>query len=371
MDIAGLITQMSTEGAFARVINNPLAQFGPPTQPFLGATLLPDRMVPENSYTEEGVKYRSVIANAATRYSPVQKKGGALVGTVDVKLRDSDIGSELKAQEYDAVIRLVERAAAAGAGVNRPTMEAVAQLTRWAINTLSRPLAILDEKNRWDAIVDASVTRTGDNGYTETVTFPNPTDARVAAGGTWTSDAYDPYVDIMERVEFLAGKGYTVSRIFAPSTVRSMLSNNAKIAARIGRVSVAAGTAVGLPGRVSLNGLNALLGEDGVPPIELYDAQYETQTSTGFYLKRDVMVFVATTARDQSIDRGDQEPILLQNTIGYTGVGRPAGQSQSGRVLYTRSIPDSKPPRIEGEAWQTTFPVILDPEAIAVVTGIA
>jgi hypothetical protein len=31
---------------------------------------------------------------------------------------------------------------------------------------------------------------------------------------------------------------------------------------------------------------------------------------------------------------------------------------------------DDKPPRVEGQAWSTTFPVVTDPEAIFVIKAI-
>jgi hypothetical protein len=88
----------------------------------------------------------------------------------------------------------------------------------WAEVTLNRPLLEVIEKQRWQAIIDASVVRIGDNGYGETVTYPNPTGHRVAAGGTWSDNAYDPYADIMALAEVLAVKGYVVNRISRPPT---------------------------------------------------------------------------------------------------------------------------------------------------------
>ena len=79
----------------------------------------------------------------------------------------------------------------------------------------------------------------------------------------------------------------------------------------------------------------------------------------------------ATTGRDQSIDLADQEPLIVFDTLGYTAIGRAAGQTNAGRVIKTRVIDDSKPPRIEGEGWQTSLPVIQEPEALYIIQGIS
>jgi hypothetical protein len=62
---------------------------------------------------------------------------------------------------------------------------------------------------------------------------------------------------------------------------------------------------------------------------------------------------------------------VVGDTLGYTAIGRAAGQSNSGRVIKVRPVPDKKPPRVEGEGWQASFPVLADPEAVTVITGIA
>jgi hypothetical protein len=374
MDIRGLIEAMIQSPGFNRVINNPLAQFGTADRKYLGAELLPEQTKPENAYTEEGIKYRTVVANDGTRYSPVQKKGGVLVGSFDVRLSNSDIGSEFTGADYDALIRIIEQtqgsAGVAGGGVNRPEMMAMANLTQWSDATLVRPLKEKNELMRWQCLVAASVARTGDNGYVETVTYPNPTGHRVSAGGTWTNNSYDPWADIIAGAEFLAAKGYTVSRIITGQSVVTKMANNTQVKLRAGRVSVSASVVSGIPGRATLEDLNNLLEQDSLPPIETYNLQYRTQTGSGYFLPRDVLMLVATTGRDQMIDRADVEPVILQNTLGYTGIGRPAGQASPGAKVVLTPF-SNKPPRIEGEAWQTSLPVQTDPEAVFVISGIA
>lgn len=373
-DLASLVQQMNVAGAFTRIVNNPLSQLGPPTRRYFGAELLPEKMVPENLYSEQAIQYRTVIANDAARFSPVQLKSGMISGSMLVQLGDVDTGSEMTAGDYDAVINLLRQTQGQqgvnGGGINVPTMQAMSMMTNWAEMTLNQPLIVKQEKQRWEAIVNAQVTRTGDNGFQEVVTFPNPTGHRVNAGGVWSSNAYDPYADIMAGAEFLAAKGYTVGRIITSTSVRSKLSLNTNVTGRIGRLGVVGGAVVNQPrGRATLSDLNDYISGDGLPPIELYDLQYRTQSGSAYFLPRNVFVMIATTGRDTSIDRADLEPLPLQNTLGYQAVGRPAGQASPGKKTLVTPF-ENKPPRLEGEAWATTFPVILEPEAIFVIKSI-
>lgn len=369
MEVAQIVAQLESEGAFNRIVSNPLAQFGTEEAPFLGAEFLPEREVPQNNYREEGIKYRTVVANDGTRYSAVQKKQGVLTGSMQVELADNDIGSDFTGQDYDALLSYLDRAD--GQPGNRPTMEAVAQLTNWSTTTINDPMLVKNEVQRWQAMVDSQVIRTGDGGYYELVPFSNPAGHRVNAGGVWSSNAYDPYADITAAMEFMAAIGYNINRIVSSTPVVNKLLNNTNLKNRVGRIGVVAGTTIGQPGRLSLQALNDMFGEDGIPPIEKYDRTYRTQTGYGYYLRRNCMVLVATTGRSTTIDLGDGNPVIVPNTIGYTGIGRAAGQRAPGRVMKVRAIDSSKPPRIEGEGWQTSFPVIQEPEALFVIQNIS
>lgn len=368
MDVKTLIERMLAAQNFARVINNPMAQFGTVQRPLLGASILPERNVPQNEFVEQAIRYRTMVANDGTRYSPVQKKRGMLTGQMIVMLGHSDIGSEFTASDYDAFIELIQRANPSGG--DAATMDAIARLTAWADVTLRRPLDVKNEVQRWQAIVDASVVRKGDGGFRETVAFSNPSGHRVNAAGVWSSDAYDPYDDILAGVAKLESKGYQVGRIITSHTVVGHLLGNAKMQARVGKIQVAAGAVVGSVGRLSLAGLQGILSDDGIPPIEKYDEQYQTQTGSYRYLTENCMVILARTGRDATMTSPDGNPLVLQDTLGYVGIGRAAGQSSPGRAIVVTPF-ENKPPRIEGEAWQTSFPVILDPEAIYVIKSIS
>lgn len=361
-DLASLLRDLEADSqGYNRISRNALAQFGRAPRRYLGAELLPERTVEENAYREDDIKYRTVIANDGTRYSPTQKKEGDLIGSFLVELGESDIAREFTSRQYDALLKSLMRG---------DTLEGMASITNWLDTTVNLALVELNEKQRWEAIVDALVLRRGDNEYKEDVAYSNPASHRVAAGGTWSSDAYDPFTDILAQADLLASKGYTVNRIFAGRTVVSILAGNDKVKQRTGVATISAtGQITATAGRASLDAMSNALQRDGLPPIEQYDLQYRTQTTTEYFLKRTVFVMVGTTGRDEDIDLGDTAQIVT-DTLGYTAMGRPAGQDSPGRVIRAEAKAD-KPPRIEAEGWQTSLPVITEPEAIAIIHTIA
>jgi hypothetical protein len=366
MDIQELVSRLIQEAAFLQIVNNPVSQFGTQAEPLLGASLLPEQPVDENAYVEEAIRYRSVIANDGTRYSPVQIKEGIAVGSMQVILGNSDIGSHFTGQQYDALLRIIRRFQPG----TTPSMAQIQNLINWVDTTLSMPLRMKNELQRWQAIVTAQVLRQGDGGYRETVNYPNPAGHRVNAGGVWSNNAYDPWADIIAQAELLRSKGFTVNRILTGTPVLSKLTLNEKVRMRLGILTLAGGVTVGLPGRADLESVNAALRRDNLPPIEVYDGQYRTQTGSGYYLARNAFVMLATTGRDETVLGIDDRPLILQNTLGYTAIGRPAGQAGPGRAIVVTPFAN-KPPRVEGEAWQTSLPVITEPEAIAVIGSIS
>lgn len=364
-DILSLLHSMAASNDFVAISRNPLAQFGRGNRQYLGATLLPERMVMENAFREESIRYRTVIANAGTRYSPVQLKGANLVGAFDVMLAESDIGSEFSGRDYDALLRIL-----AQAGGGSPSMEAVAQVTRWLDTTVNLPLVEALEKWRWEAIVSASVSLAGSNGYNETVSYSNPSGHRAAQSAAWSTDSTDIFADIHTMADLLASKGYSVGRIFTSRTVLAIMAGNNTVKTRTGIAVVnTSGQITSAAGRATKAAIDGILQADGLPAIELYDLQYRTSTGTGYFLPRDVFVMVATTGQDEAIDLGDSERVI-NDTLGYTAVGRPVGQSDPGRYIMAEAHMN-KPPRIQGEGWQTALPVVTEPEAIAVINSIS
>lgn len=368
MDLNTLLRQAQADGDFQRIANDGLAQFdaGPDGAPrYLGATLLPESEQEQNKYTEEAVRYRSIIANSGTRYSPTQKKGGDLIGTMDVELGESDIARELTGRDYDILLRILGRNA---------NMEAVANILRWADTVLLRSLLDYNEAQRWQAVLDATVTRVGSNAYREVVAYPNPAGHRATiAGGTtaapagWYDPDADPFDDIFATADLLSDKGYSVNRIVTSRRNVGVLARHPRVRSRVGIAVVSpTGQIQGASGRATLGTINEALQSDGLPPIELYERRYRTETGTERFFRQDAFAMLGTTGRNQEVDLGDDEPLPVREALGYVGVGRAAGQSAPGRVIRVEAF-ENKPPRVEGEAWQTSLPVITEPEAIAVL----
>lgn len=368
MDLSTFIQDMVNRGYLANLAGNPMAQFGPlPTQqPYLGPSLLPEQTVPDNYITETGMRTLSVIANSGSRYSPAQLKDtGEMVGTFSAVLADSDIARQFTGRDYDGLLDMLRRT-----GGGRPSMDAAAAVLRWLDDTIVRALVDLNEVQRWQAIVDASVVRRGDNDYIETVSYPNPSGHRVNAGGTWSSDVYDPYLDIIAMADLLRSKGYPVSRIVTSTKVLNIMLGNDMLVKRFGDIQL-----VGPPinqsftRRMSQAQLNGGFALDGLPPIETYEAQYRATDGMHRFMPDTVMVFMGATGA------GVEVPIVagstyLPNTIGYFAIGRPVGQSAPGRVI--RMFPqDHKPPSIVAEGWQTALPVITVGEAFGVIKTIS
>lgn len=363
-DLYSLIDGMVRNGFLRRIATNAAAQFGTQRRPLLGASFLPERQVEENAFVEDAIRYRTVIANSGTRYSPSQKKGeGLITGTFQVILGEADIAREFTARDYDALIKVL------GGG---RTQEAQLQLINWSDMVLNRALLELNEAQRWDAILDASVVRRGDNGYVETVPLTNPSGHRANAGGVWSNNAYDPYTDMIAMVDLLSSKGYTCNRIITSRKVKNILLRNTLMVNRLSRTIVINGSGQAVTqtnARLTAEDLDNFIRSDGLPPIETYDLTYNTQSATVRFLRDTSMVFLATTGRDENIIVGENLT-TVQDTLGYFAIGRAAGQAEPGRVIRLEAF-SNKPPRVEGEAWETGFPVITEPESIAVINAIS
>jgi hypothetical protein len=368
MEVAQLVIDLRERGAFDLIANNPLSQFGTPARPYLGAELLPEKPVKENHGVIRGMRWRPLMARASTRYQPVQKSRSMVLGAYNWMLGESDHGDDFTSEDYDAFLELVSEANFAG---DKPSMQAMALLINWFENSINRPLLERNEWDRWQAIVNATVTQHGNDNFVNTITYPNPSGTRVSAGGTWSNNSYDIFTDLTAAKNFMRAKGYTLKRIITGFDVVSIMQNNTLMKQRGGIISLISGSIIGQPGSLSDMQLATVLTQAGLPMVEQYDLQYYTEATTGYFLPRGTMVMVAATGRNKEIDRADLEPITVFDTLGYTGIGRSAGQNVPGKVLKPRVIDDEKPPRIEGRAWQTSAPVIEDPEAFFVISGIA
>ncbi len=369
MNLGAFITAMIASGDLMRLARDMAAQFGTPTRRYIGAEVLPERMVGQNDYMEESIKFRTVIANAGTRYSPSQKKGQALTGKFAVHLAHQDIAAEMNAQDYDAITRTL-RGAGAFVGpilTTRPGMQAVATMTNWVDTVINRALIEVLEVYRWQMLCNQQVLLTGDNAYEDVVNYPKYADLH-SASSDWANNANDPYLDISRAVAALAKRGTVAVRIVLPGELLAKYLSNTNIRARTGKVVVSTtGQIQGVAGRATLDEVNAMNRADGLPPFETYDLLYNTDTGMEYFLPRNKVVIFGATGRDENVDLGDTQFESLSNTLGYVGVGIAAGQPDAGRVIRVEAF-DNKPPRIEAEGWQAALPVLTEPEGYATLT---
>jgi hypothetical protein len=363
--IAILIAKMISDGLLLQISNNPRTQFGRPNRQYLGATLLPERLKRDNMYTETDIAFRTILANAGTRYSPTVKKGGALVGSMKVELGDIDVAAEFTGEAYDALIQLL--------GENL-TEQGMVNVTGWLDSAINLSLRELMEKHRWEAIANAAVTRKGANDYLETVNYSNPAGHRVTiASGSegsptgWYDPDHNPLTDLDAMVSLLKSKGFDTNRAITSTSRAQVIARHPLTMQAMGRFTIGPGGTITTQNAFSsVTDLSQWMVAQGLPPIQTYDLMARTDTGTIRFLDETKVVLLATTARDQTVDLGDEQR-LLPNTLGYTAVGRAAGQAQPGVVIRAEAKED-KPPRIQAEGWATTLPVIQEPEAIGVLT---
>ncbi len=360
-----LIENLRNTGALTKLIRNPLAQFWQGSRPYVGATILPELTVPLNMYEEAGVKFRTVVAPDMDFYSPTPLRQGELISNFMIKLGTTGIKRQMTSEIYDKLIDLFQSSG---------DMPAMAAAINWFDMVVIQALLDAAERQRWEAIVDGSVVRKGDNGYTETITYPNPAGHRAAQVAAWSTDSTDIFDNIHAMADVMKGKGFTVGRIITSSNVVSIMTGNNTVKSRGGIAVVnSSGQITSAAGRASLGSINDILSRDGLPNIETYDLRFSTQTATKRFLKNDVMVLLAETERDPRLDFGDTQDIstpALGSTLGYHAVGRPAGRASVGRYASAEYF-ENTPPRIEGEGVMVHLPVILQSEAMAVITGIS
>lgn len=358
-DLKTLIRTAMDDGSFQRLANSPQTQFGQGSRRYIGAELLPERTVESNMFREDMFRLRTIAASDGGRYNPTQLKSGDSFQSVMVECGNVDIRRELTAREYDALLKLLRQGS---------DLEAMASLINWVDTTLVRAITEKAEIERWQSICNAEIVRLGDNGYEQTISFENPAGHRVTPANPWSTATTDIFADIHALVDLLISKGFNVSRIITSQNVVSMMSRNDTIKGNVIAESMIT------TGRATLQSINAALESDGLPPIERYDLQYRTQSPDGTaasarFFPNDAFVLIGDTNEGYTIDLGDESPMQFENTLGYYAVGTVTGMGTPGRKVHVESF-ESRPPRIEGEAYQAGVPVVTYPEAIAVIQGI-
>lgn len=363
-----LIDELNAQNTFYASANDVSLQFETTTTgAMLFSTVLPERLVTENTFRDTGVRFKTVIANDNTRYSPPQYKKNMIAGSVLVEMADSDTAAQLSAQEYEIFIRQLDRG---------DTIQAIASLTRMFETGVAEPLAILRERHRVDAIAMGYIHRRGANGFQEYVHFPKPPGHRlsVPSGTTgtpagWYSPTYSILSDLKTIKALLLAKGYRVNRVITtPEIVNNCLLINNEIKS-YGLVTLQApggGSAVQLTTRQDRNSMVAALDAIGFPVPEEYDAGYSDQTKYNYFLNSKFII-LCTTGRSAEVNLGENTPIIIPNSLGYTAIGLATNQLSPGVATKVEAF-DGKDARIDAMGWQAAFPIIQDPEAYAVFT---
>lgn len=369
MEISQLLDQMQTDGTLYRVASDPSVQFGTPQRTYVGASILPERTVRQNAYRESRIGYRTLVANHGSRYAPAQRKNGKFVGHFDVILSDSDIADEFTGEEYDTLLAMLTPITGPITADNAVGMAAVAQLVRWIDKGINLPLVEVNEKMRWEALVDKRVVLRGDNGYRENINYPSYPDLTITASD-WRDPLVDPMTDFQRLTTAFSGRGVDIARIVMGLPAITLLLNNTIIKGRIGPVVIANGNNLMQSSSIiDVTALNSLFARNNLPAIEPYNLQYRTSTGSKFFLRRDAALIVGRSDNEETLDLGEGTFEVLPGTLGYTAVGRGVGRSSPGRYIRSEAF-DNKPPRINAEGWQTSLPVITEPELVGVINGI-
>lgn len=365
--IESLINQLEAENTLSTNANDPTLQFEA-GQELLFSRYLPEQTVESNSFRDWGIKFRTQVANASTRYSPPQKKGNMLVGSVQVELSDSDAATELTMEAYESFLNILQR---------NDSQQAIATLIRWFETGVSRALAILREVYRVQAIADGVVKRRGANGFTEDVYFPKPSGHRitvpsgtVAAPAGWYNPTYDILADLKAIKLFLIRKGLRIVDIITTEKIvnECLVPNNG--IKQYGILTVQApggGTAVELQSRPEVQAMLSALAAIGIPAPKTYDLGYTDQLGWQPFMSQRFVIICQTDRELQLELSKDESPLVLVNTLGYTGIGKATGQLTPGVATDIKSY-TGKDARLEATGWQTSFPVIQEPEAYAVFT---
>lgn len=367
-DIASLLAYLINQRQFQALLNNLLTLWGPSNRPLLGPSFLPPRLVMENEGVIERVRIRTVAAVDGTRYSPAQlADGGQLFGSVRYRLGNSDIARQFTGPDYDALVRYLN---------TNQSMQAAAMLMNLYDAAIVQALSEHDEIPIWEGIVLNHLTSRGDNGYFEYEDGPDLTGHRVAAGGNWSDATYNPYDDIDAQAQLLVDKGFerTGIRMVTTDRVRRILMSNPFTAKRAGRVLVMGGTmAETFTGSVDINDLNGVFAGLGLGEPVTYDRRISTRTGQVRAYPEGNFTMIAATGRDEEVMYNQDNPAdvrIVQDALGFNGIGRPNGRAIAERATEIRAFTNEKNARIEAEGWQTTGPVILEPEAIANISNI-
>lgn len=368
-DLLSFIDEYTKDGYPREVARDPRIQFGTPDRQYLGASILPMQMSDTNAIIEDLGRFEVVIAGDGDAMSPPQIKQSAGGGELVIRLGHIDIASQMTGRDMKRLGQLLD-------GSDRSAAEEF--LSRWLTRAIRLGLEEKAEAQRWQMLCDGQVTVKYLDQPARTLNFPDlqPAGHRVtvpsgttAAPAGWYSPTFDPMKETIIPLKImLEGLGYNVSRIITSTTIRDgVLASNEQMMKRSGGTTVinSNGQVETIDRNLSDVGRRFLANE--LPAPETYNLRYKSQSGTHRFLGEDKFVMLCQTGRDMEIDLGDDGIQVMENVFGYYGVGVSDGQSTSGAVITTK-YSDVKPVGVYAEGYEEGFPVLLEPEAMVVVT---
>ncbi|NER90373.1 hypothetical protein [Moorena sp. SIO3A2] len=381
--------QFLEDNVWQKIADNPLVQFGTPTNQLLGSRLLPEERTTLRYFERDEMEFRIIPALDTSRYAPPAiQYDGITFGTIRVSLADQSSASQLTAAKLDELVRALR---------NEQAGTQADDLLIDFYNNLNQRLVIKSEIARWETLLQARNLREGVNQYQEEVLFAYPAanawlinngnSGYLQIGGTdelsgWYNrdydiSGYDPIEqDFYRAKEILEDQGYFMQAIYMDSKAARALERNGAIRAWTNssfRIDVTGqiGALSRQPTRQEVN--QYLLGND-FPPITVYNQAYQTETSFRFYMQppgtpswRHYILIVGRVDEQTELYYEEKdETVTLENVLGRHFVGIVAGRTSPGRVIYSE-VKERHPMGIYAEAIQVTQSAVYHRNALIVL----
>jgi hypothetical protein len=368
-DLLSFVNEFTNARYPEMIARDPRVQFGTPDRTYLGAQIMPMQLSDTNIIAEDLARFEVVVANDGDALSPPQIKQGAGGAELTVKLGHIDLAAQMTGRDMKRLGNLLN---------SNDRAPAEEFLSRWLTRAIALGMAEKEEAQRWQLLSDAAVTVNYLDQPARTLAFPNlnPDGHRVTVpSGTvgapagWYAPAFDPMRETIIPLKIMLEQlGLMVNRIVTSTKLRDgVLASNEAMMRRSGATLITndAGGLQTIDRNLSDVGTRFLA--NGLPAPEVYNLQYKTQVGTNRFLNETKFIMIASTGRDAEIDLGDEGVRVIDNTLGYYGVGVSDGQPAPGAVLTTR-YSDLKPVGIYSEGYLEGFPVLMEPEAVVVIT---
>ncbi|BCM88732.1 hypothetical protein IAD21_00574 [Abditibacteriota bacterium] len=375
MDIAALLALLLRRREFPLLAATLIASWGPPGRRLIGADFMPPRVGMDNAGTIDNLRYFTIAAPSTTRYSSAPlEDGGEMFASLNYSLGDGKIARQFTGSDYDGLVGYLAR---------NETMEAIAAVIGWSNTALLQSLVERSEFQIWKVLTSGGYGKFGDNGFVEIVNGPDLSGQFIEAAEDWSDPEVNPYPVIEARIQRLVSQGFVKSgiRIVFTDQVRTILKNNPFTAVKSGKsllVTNSDGTVQTQPisGIVDDSDIDKIFRAMGVQAPITYDERgWTTAKVQKRFFPEGNMAFIASTGRNENVrfnhdNPADVRAVLVPNIVGVVGIGRANGQSVAGRRVAVRPYTDEAAARLEGEAWTTEDPLLLEPLAVCGLFGI-